>query len=65
MKYILIKASKPGWTKEFDSKNKAKNHLFEYICIDCMKSDKIQKNSSIQKMLNTSCGLEFDYEEKE
>lgn len=69
---ILIKASSPGWEKEFQDEGELKKELFQYICAGCRDGVKeyyddglvyesfpVYINSSIGEMLSTSCGCEF------
>lgn len=69
----LIKASLPGWTKEFDTEQELKEELFSHICAYCCNGEKmtdddgniiweldpVGPDDSIDEMLSTSCGLEF------
>lgn len=61
----LIKASLPGWTKEFDNEVDLKAELYDHICNHCRVGeeqfdiDPVDANASIGDMLWTACGLEF------
>ena len=69
---ILIKASSPGWEKEFQEEDDLKQELFAYLCSGCREGTKdyyddglvneefpVYVNSSIGEMLATACGCEF------
>lgn len=68
----LIKASLPGWTKEFDNEYDLKADLYDHICDLCRAGDSefddppVEANSSIDEMLWSPCGLEFyvEYEDE-
>ena len=73
MKIRLTKLSSPGWEKDFDSEEEARDALFPYICKMCRKGDEmvefgwdpnpLDEKSSIEDMLCSPCGCEFDIDE--
>lgn len=73
MKIRLIKISAPGWEKDFDSEEEARDELYNYVCHMCRQGDEmveygwdpnpIDEKSSLEDMLSTPCGCEFDVEE--
>lgn len=58
----LIKMSTPGWEIEFPSKFEVQDRLYRHICRQCVAEYGITEISSINDMLVTICGLEFDVE---
>ena len=58
----LLKLSEPGWTKEFDTKLEVQQELYKYICFQCQCEEAVTEISSIDDMLATACGCEFDVE---
>ena len=60
-KYILTKCSFSGWQKVFGSELDAREELRKHICYSCVED---YSPISIEDMLGTNCGYEFDYEEK-
>jgi hypothetical protein len=65
----LIKQSVPGWTKEYATEQELKEVLFSIICDSCKEGEiqngfvlwnAINENSSIDDMLNTGCGCEYN-----
>jgi len=73
LNYILAKVSLPNeWKKEFHSKEEATTELLHHICKCCIddiswknSEGKIIISQSLEDLLSTPCGLEFNYEEKE
>ena len=63
--FKLLKLSAPGWEKIFKSEIEVRNELYKLICNLCKEEDDIRANSSLDDMLCTACGLEFDYESTE
>ena len=63
-KYTLIKMSAPGWSKDYSSRGPLKEELFKHICNQCRTEEGIKESSSIDEMLGTACGCEFDVEEQ-
>ena len=74
---LLFKLSAPGWEKEFSSKEELRKELYQHICGICRKGDEardpktneviwesspVDENSSIDELLCTPCGCEFDVE---
>ena len=68
----LIKASKPGWIKEFDSEQELKEELYNNICNICKEGSSeyidegvlyeeppITLDNTIDQMLSSPCGCEF------
>lgn len=60
IKYSLCKLSSPGFTKEYPSNLDAKAELFRWICGLCIEDYNLTKDSSIDEMLGTPCGCEFE-----
>lgn len=72
----LFKMSAPGWEKEFKTKEEVRTELFKHICGICQEGDKAYNNegeliyesspvnaeSTIDEMLCSACGCEFDVE---
>jgi hypothetical protein len=72
----LFKLSAPGWEKEFQTKDELHKELFKHICGICQEGDKaynnegeliyesspVNESSSIDELLCTACGCEFDVE---
>lgn len=64
----LIKMSVPGWDKEFDDIDELRKELLSYICKMCLEGDTefeikpLSKDASIDELLATACGCEFDVE---
>lgn len=63
MPFILTKLSAPGWEKEFGTKEATRLELSRYICVLCRKVEHVTDDSSIEDMLSTACGCEFDVTE--
>lgn len=72
---ILEKMSSPGWIKQFESEAELKTVLWSHICKSCRTgeinsetgelypfSQGVTEESSIDEMLATPCGCEFDVE---
>jgi hypothetical protein len=74
---VLFKLSAPGWEKEFTSKEELRKELYTHMCGICRQGDKaydpetneviwesspVNENSSIDELLFTACGCEFDVE---
>lgn len=74
--FRLIKISAPGWEKEFNTEDETRNELFKHVCGICQAGDKaynhegeliyesspVDENSSVEDLLCTACGCEFDVE---
>lgn len=60
MTYVLYKMSAPGWKLEFDTEEQARDELLKHICDQCRTTMRITEGSSIDEMLGTDCGCEFD-----
>ena len=64
----LHKMSCPGWTKIFDNEIDLRTELYAHICTVCRNGDTefqelpVYENSSIDEMLWTACGCEFNVE---
>ena len=64
----LHKMSFPGWTKVFDNEIDLRTELYAHICDRCRRGDTefeelpVYENSSIDEMLWTACGCEFNVE---
>lgn len=72
----LFKLSAPGWEKEFETKEELRVELFKHICGICVNGEKVyddtgdvvwesqsvDEHSSINDLLCTPCGCEFDVE---
>ncbi len=71
----LIKLSSPGWEKEFQNEEDAREELYSHICGICRKGDvakdletneviwesePVDNNSTINDLLCTPCGCDFD-----
>lgn len=68
----LIKLSEPGWIKTFTNEIDLRAELYKHICSHCREgelddqlllSEAVNENSSIDDMLSTSCGCEYQVEE--
>lgn len=64
MRYKLIKASSPGWEKDFATKEEATEELRKYICYECMDDLFEEYSYNLADLLSTSCGCEFWVEEE-
>ena len=71
-KVKLHKISMPGWTKTYTNDIDLKAELYKHICEHCRKGeihdefvlwDPVNENSSVDNMLNTGCGCEYEIEE--
>lgn len=77
MKYILTYLPSDQWqefnrSQEFDSEEKACQHLLKYICKDCQLGTPNEEDpwlyeptpdpENIWELLGTPCGCEWDYE---
>lgn len=62
MRYKLIKCSLPGWEEIYNSKEETKENLVKNICSCCERENSITQDSSIDEMLATPCGCEFEVE---
>ena len=60
VKYSLSKLSSPGFTKEYSSELDMKAELFMWVCGLCIEDYNLTKDSSIDEMLETPCGCEFE-----
>lgn len=60
--FELTKLSAPGWVKRFNSEKEARNELYKWICGQCKEEYAIRAYSTIDDLLWTDCGCEFDYE---
>lgn len=72
----LIKLSMPGWEKEFETDDDLKKELYSHICNMCRTgekiydedgeliwhSDPVDELSSIDELLCTPCGCEYETE---
>ena len=56
VKYSLSKLSSPGFTKEYSYELDMKAELFTWVC----GLYNLTKDSSIDEMLGTPCGCEFE-----
>lgn len=65
MTYTLYKMSAPGWEIEFDTEEEARVRLLTHICHQCRAEMRIMEDSSIDVMLGTDCGCEFDVDVNE
>lgn len=73
----LTKCSYPGWIKEFDSYEATLAELLSHICANCLDgADYFEgpngkreyyadepDQSSIQSLLGTACGCEYEYDD--
>ena len=76
-KVKLVKLSMPRWTKTYTNDIDLKAELYKHICEHCRKGqafinddgekfvlwDPVDENSSVDDMLNTGCGCEYEIEE--
>lgn len=75
--HTLFKLSKPGWEKDFATTEELRTELFKHICGVCRVGEEVKdsttdeviweaspvdENSTIDDLLCTSCGCEFDVE---
>lgn len=60
VKYSLSKLSSPGFTKEYSSELDMKAELFTWVCGLCIEEYNLTKDSSVDEMLYTPCGCEFE-----
>lgn len=72
----LIKCSLPGWTKVFEDEGTLKQQLYQHLCGICQEgetmtdnegnivyeADPVGPDATIDEMLSTACGLEFEVE---
>lgn len=65
MKHVLIKRSRPGWEKAFDTDEEANHALYNCICRECVNAYDLRMNCTINDLLATDCGCEYDYEVEE
>lgn len=66
----LIKLSLESWEKHFETEDELKKELFKHICNVCRTGDEakeygfpttpVNSESSIEEMLASPCGCEFD-----
>lgn len=72
--FLLIKASSPGWEKEYATKDEARAELLRHICKSCLtgrqevvgeggvieiEAEPPPNQSDIHSLLDTPCGCEF------
>ena len=62
MRFKLYKLSAPGFVKECSSEQDIRDILYPYICNICLDEYSITNIRSIDEMLGTPCGCEFDYD---
>lgn len=73
--FRLIKASSPGWEKDFPTKVEACSELLRHICGECLAGEHryvgvateygdIPDRKDIHALLGTTCGCEFWLEEE-
>lgn len=76
--YFLHKLSAPGWTKEFTTSEQLVEELRKHICNLCLSNEEPYSSvvvdveydgkkylcKDIPTLLSTSCGCEYDVEEK-
>ncbi len=43
--YTLIKQSAPGWEKKFVSESEAKEELYKWVCIGCLKDIRFEQET--------------------
>ena len=72
MPWVVKKHSLPNWVKTFSTMRDARAELLRNICASCLKGDVTVRSdgtvmreppvdtSSIDDLLNTSCGYEYD-----
>ena len=65
MKYTVIKLSRPGWDKTFDTEEEARETLYAHICKSCILAEELTADSTIDDLLATDCGCEYYVEIEE
>jgi hypothetical protein len=63
--YTIIKLSRPGWDKTFDTEEEARVELHNHICNECIDAYDIGINCTIDDLLATDCGCEYYVEIEE
>lgn len=62
MSVTLVKASVPGWEKNFDTEEEARVELLKHICSTCLEGYgefKTPDQGDIKSLLGTPCGCEY------
>lgn len=62
MKHVVIKLLMTGWYKVFDTEEEARDELYKHICQSCLVAEGLTTESTIEHLLATNCGCEYDYE---